>query len=451
MNHYSLAFPNTIKKSLLTLLSCLSIISLVGCNSDSEQAVGKQIEPSACFWVGPYNIDHPERNFAYPDTGANYWHAGYTLPEGASLTLHGEYPYARYISLNSYRADTSPATAITDKDIIADDGSFNPYIQGAERQKQLREYTLAIAQGQPEGELAANTLFDYAEQGSKAVLIYRVYVSDDGENEQGGVELPAVELTLSTGEQLFGQQACDALQVDSDNLEIPLVPKETYAKIRLNPAFDPAKTPAIWRAAYNGAFGIQCNFLGNCEGEPQRQVNFYANADNQYVSTFLNSDFGEVAVTRGKLPKVPNTLSGETIFDESASQVRYWSICQNEYYSQVVTACLFDEELIVDGDGYYTVVTSPRVNKPTNAKLECGFNYLPWTEQGDGFGRVVEGGNNKLNEALLIVRNMLPKADFAQAIQNTSVPGDEYAIMGEYLPTTEYMSLADFEALGCNI
>ncbi|MCG9728302.1 hypothetical protein L1D44_00305 [Shewanella sp. Isolate13] len=63
----------------------------------------------------------------------------------------------------------------------------------------------------------------------------------------------------------------------------------------------------------------------------------------------------------------------------------------------------------------------------------------------------LRGGENKLNEALLIVRNMLPKADFAEAIQNTSVPGDEYAIMGEYLPTTEYMSQADFEALGCEI
>ncbi|ABV85945.1 hypothetical protein [Shewanella pealeana] len=453
MNHYSLTSISYVKKSLLTLISCLSIVSIAGCNSDSdaEPLTGKQIEPSACFWVGPYNIDHPERNFAYPDTGANYWHAGYILPEGASLTLHGEYPYARYISLNSYRADTSPATAITDKDIIADDGSFNPYIQDAERKNQLREYTLTVAQGAAEGELPANTLFDYAEQGAKAVLIYRIYVSDEGEDEQGGVELPAVELTLASGEALFGQQACDALQVDSDNLAIPLVPKETYAKIRSNPAFDPARNPAVWRAAYNGAFGIQCNFLGKCDGEPERKVNFYANADNQYVSTFLNSDFGEVAITRGKLPIVPKTLAGNTVFDESESQMRYWSICQNEYYSQVVTACLFDEELVVDSDGYYTVITSPATSKPSNANAECGYNYLPWTEQGDGFGRVIEGGNNKLNEALLIVRNMLPKAGFAQAIQNTRKPGDEYAIMAEYLPTTEYMSQADFESLGCQI
>ncbi|WP_037410119.1 hypothetical protein [Shewanella fidelis] len=451
MKSYSFLSTRRLAKSLATVLGCLSVALLAGCDSDSgAEELGKQIEPSACFWVGPYNIDHPDRNFAYPDTGANYWHAGYILPEGASLTLHGEYPYARYISLNSYRADTSPATAITDNQILPDEGSYNPFLQGAERQKLQREFTLTLAQGEPDGEIPANTLYDYASLGNKAVLIYRVYVADDGRDGQGGVGLPAVELTLSTGEQLYGQQACDALQVDTDNLAIPLVPKETYAKIRSNPAFDPAKSPAVWRAAYNGAFGLQCNFLGQCGGEPKRQVNYYANADNQYVSTFLDTRLGEVAVTRGKLPKVPNTLAADSIFDEVDSQMRYWSICQNEYYSQVVTACLFDEQLITDEEGYYTVVTSPGATKPSNASIECGYNYLPWTEQGDGFGRVVEGGSNKLNEALLIVRNMLPKADFAEAIQNTQRPGDEFAIMAEYLPTTEYMSQADFEALGCN-
>jgi hypothetical protein len=43
----------------------------------------------------------------------------------------------------------------------------------------------------------------------------------------------------------------------------------------------------------------------------------------------------------------------------------------------------------------------------------------------------------------------LPKEDFSQAIQNTSTPGDEYAVMGDYLPTTEYMSTEEFESLGC--
>ncbi len=435
--------------TLAVICVSLSAVLLNGCDDSTQEVVQKEVTPSPCFWVGPYNIDHPDRNFAYPDTGANYWHAGYKLPSGAKLTLNGQYPHARYISLNSYRLDTSPASSLTDQDIAPDQGAFNPFLQGGDRQHRSRDFTIEVAQGEPDGEEAPNTLYDYVGSGDKSVLLYRIYVTDEGRDGLGDVPLPAVELTLESGEILVGEQACSALQVDIDNLSIPLVPAGTYQQVRANPAVEPAHNPAVWRAAYNGTFGFQCSFLGRCDGMPERQVTFYANADNQYVSTFLNNDFGAVAVTRGKLPSLPKTLASVPIYDEEGSQLRYWSICQNEYYSQAVTACLFDEELTLDDDGYYTVVTSLLADKPTNATNECGHNYLPWTEQGDGFGRVIEGGESRLNEALLIVRNMLPKEDFSQAIQNTSTPGDEYAVMGDYLPTTEYMSTEEFESLGC--
>ena len=457
MHNESLVKTKAILKKTGLGLLCFSVVMLMGCSDDELDSSGnpdveaqKQVTPSPCFWVGPYNIDHPDRNFAYPDTGANYWHAGYILPIGATLKLNGQYPYARYISINSYRADTSPASSLTDRDIEPDQGGFNPYQQDAERQNTSRDFTIALANGTPDGEAPSNTLYDHAEPGDKSTLIYRIYVADEGSDEFGNVELPAVELTLDTGEVLVGEQACSALQVDTDNLAIPLIPAEIYQQVRANPAVEPARNPAVWRAAYNGTFGFQCAFLGRCDGTPERQVTYYANADNQYVSTFLNNDFGAVAVTRGKLPLVPKTLASEAIFDERDSQLRYWSICQNEYYSQMVTDCIYDEQLAIDEDGYYTVVTSLMDDKPLNATSECGYNYLAWTEKGDGFGRMVEGGENRLNEALLIVRNMLPKEDFHQAIQNTSVPGDEYVMMEEYLPTTEYMTRADFESLGCN-
>ncbi|WP_076414248.1 hypothetical protein [Shewanella sp. UCD-KL12] len=457
MHNEGLAKAKTSLKKVGLGLLCSSVVMLTGCNDDdhdnSDELVveePKQVTPSPCFWVGPYNVEHPDRNFAYPDTGANYWHAGYILPAGAKLKLNGEYPYARYISINSYRADTSPASALTDNDIEPDAGSVNPYRQGAERQGVARDFTIELANGEPDGDIPVNTLYDHAEPSAKSTLIYRVYVADEGSDEFGNVALPAVELTLDTGEVLVGEQACSALQVDTQNLAIPLIPAETYQQVRSNPAVQPARNPAVWRAAYNGTFGFQCAFLGRCDGTPERQVTYYANADNQYVSTFLNNEFGAVAVTRGKLPFVPKTLASEAIFDESDSQLRYWSICQNEYYSQMVTDCIYDEQLTVDEEGYYTVVTSLLDDKPLNATNECGYNYLPWTEKGDGFGRMVEGGENRLNEALLIVRNMLPKEDFHQAIQNTAVPGDEYAVMGAYLPTTEYMSRTDFEGLGCS-
>ena len=48
------------------------------------------------------------------------------------------------------------------------------------------------------------------------------------------------------------------------------------------------------------------------------------------------------------------------------------------------------------------------------------------------------------------MRHMLPAADFDNAIQNTSVPGDEVEVLGEFLPKLEYFTKSEFEALGCD-
>ena len=48
------------------------------------------------------------------------------------------------------------------------------------------------------------------------------------------------------------------------------------------------------------------------------------------------------------------------------------------------------------------------------------------------------------------MRNMLPADSFDNAIKNTSVPGDEAEVLGDYLPTIQYFTKAEFEALGCD-
>jgi hypothetical protein len=45
---------------------------------------------------------------------------------------------------------------------------------------------------------------------------------------------------------------------------------------------------------------------------------------------------------------------------------------------------------------------------------------------------------------------MVRAPNFNQAVHNTSVPGDEAEVMGEYLPKGRYFTKAEFEGLGCN-
>lgn len=442
----------------LTLM-CAGSLTLVGCGSgdytptpeDKSLAYGDD-----CFWVGPYIKEDSKSNIAYPDTGATYWHAGYTLPEGASLKLKGEFPYARYMSLNSYRADASPAYAMADNAIVPNQGSINPFVQDANRVNEFRDYELSIEQGMAPETIPDNTLYDSVNTGEKSVLVYRVYVPNQGKDMKGGVSLPQAELTLENGDVLTGGEACEALSSDTDLLPIPKVPAKGYAGLRGygNPAQNSlvkenGKQTVKWKAAYNAVYTNRCSFLDKCEANPERQVNWYANLDNQYVSAFLDNTIKPVVVIRGKLPEIPATLSGVDTYDEHSSQLRYWSICQNEYYSQKVEACLYDEQVTIQPDGKYLIVTSKAADKPSNASAECGIDYLPWSESGDGFA-IVEGRENNEQDALVLVRNMLPVNGFDQAVQNTQTPGDEETVMGEYLPTAEYFTKEEFEALGCN-
>ncbi len=124
-------------------------------------------------------------------------------------------------------------------------------------------------------------------------------------------------------------------------------------------------------------------------------------------------------------------------------------MCQNEYYSQKVTACLYDESLVTDENSRYIVATSLETERPLNARPECGVNFLPWSPEGDGFS-IAPGRANHDSDGYIIVRNMMPQPAFTQAIQNTRAPGDEETVLGDYMPKGRYLSRADFEALGCS-
>jgi len=114
--------------------------------------------------VGPCVKDNQGFNFAYPDTRAVYWSVAYRLPEeGAYITLEADYPLSRYMSYNSYRADTSPAQSLTGRDIVPEFGSINPFIDGNPRHDPQRRYLVSVQPGEPLDEdepSETNTLYD---------------------------------------------------------------------------------------------------------------------------------------------------------------------------------------------------------------------------------------------------------------------------------------------------
>jgi hypothetical protein len=403
--------------------------------------------PSDCAWRGPFVKEHPGHNFAFPDKGAVYWAMGYTMPEGAYVTFEADFPHSRYMSYNSYYPDNAPAQAVADRDIEPALGSVNPYIDGNHRNVVDRRYVLSVLPGEPvdpNAPLPANTLYDYAANGEKARIILRNYVPDKGTTWAGDVGLPRVTLHLN-GDTLQGQDACDALQVSTAPPSPTYFPVDTYELLR--DLYQPAANPPAFRVHYSAPFLVQCDFQGDCTNNPERHVQFYANLDNQYMYSFLDREFGEVAVIRARIPQVPATYEGDEVFFER--ELRFWSICQYEFFSQKVEECLIDEQVQINPDGFFTIVTSRDGDRPSNATEECGVGYLPWPADGDGFA-MIDGKTSDPDASWIMARNMLPADDFDMAIQNATTSGDEMAVLGEFHPRAIYMSKAEFESLGCN-
>lgn len=417
---------------------------LTGCGGSSSSSSSPVPVAQSCFWGGPYVREVPETNIAYPDTGATYWSARFELPPGASLELHGNFPQGRYMSLTSYDGDR-PYSTLSDRDIEPLPGHINPFRTGHPRSESQRSYRVALTEN---ANGASNTVELVR---AESIVLYRVYVADPGLDRQGGQPLPAPVLTLADGRTLEGDAACAELSASREVLEIPMIPAPAYDAMRA--ANNPAMDPPLFRAAYSSAVNIDCSFLNKCaehEQQPaQREVRFYAVLDNQYVYSYVDRAIKPLVVLRGKLPKTPQTR-GASHFDDNGSELRYWSLCQNEYFSQQVNACLYDEQLLLGDNDEYLIVTGLEQDRPSNATDACKVSFLPWPEAGDGRG-LFEGGTNNETDGFLILRNMLPAPGFTQAVQHTTTPGDEAQVMGEYLPDTAYFTVDEFEAFGCDV
>ena len=444
------------------MLITVFTLTAIGLQVSSLDARVKKFPINTPLWAGPYDISiNPELNIAYPDTGAVYWSAKVKLSEGAALKLVGKYAHARYLSINAYNLVTgAPTDALNDTEIIPDPGSDNPFLPGAKRTTDLnRDFTITVLNAHvPEdpSQRMPNTLYAKAGDNGELALVWRIYVPDKNRGITGGVGLPEPHVVLANGDVLDTDASCNALSIDSTTFSPRFLDPQTYYVLREGlalqqygwpypiPGTFPAQNPPVFKKVFNVMDNVTCTylkqFLGMCDPAPDYQVAQYANFDNQYMSVIVNRGHGKLVVIRGKAPVTPETYQ-RVPFMQGDVDLRYWSITSNESIATTrVADGLYDEQLPLDDNGYYTVVVSLPEDRPLNAKIRNGVKWLEWPENGDGAGH--------LDDANLIVRHMLPSSDFEHTIRNVIYPGDEVGVLGSYMPVCQYMSVEDFEALG---
>ncbi len=396
--------------------------------------------------LGLTRLDPTTTNVLALDTNAVYWLGAYAAVPGARVRIEGQFPHSRYMGWNVYDPAGRPIESIADEQIVPDPGSSNPFLPGADRQAQPRDYTLFVEFREPPEHPEPNTLYTGSSRGG--TFWYRVYIPDQGMDRKGGVPLPKVTLEPEDGQGgAPGIAACRELQapyLDGVNERIANAPG--LPDLTDDGEGYPGRDPPNWRLFVNfGRSAIDImfdnetgeDFYDEAQSSPMYQNDgpgFFSNRDIAYVFTGSSRGFGELLVLRGRAPTFADTRDGAPVMP-SGQQLRYWSFCQYEPATQRVIDCLADDRVEVGKNGRYTIVVSTADHRPRNARPECGVTWLPW-------GPTTQG--------LLIYRHMLADPGFAQAIQRIPEPGLERETMGAYYPRGEYLEdERDFERRGC--
>jgi hypothetical protein len=395
----------------------------------------------SCAWQLQGTAD--ETNIAYLDGAASYWMSVLPIPPGGHIEIDGQFPHARYTSLITYDAQTQAIDDIHDTQIKPDRGSSNPFRVDASRNAVHRSYTVQVVNQQvPASGPAQNTLYTENAAGSKsskdeslAIFQLRIYVTDLGDDIDGGVPLPSVSIVTSGGQTTTVPDCPDPTPDTGVN--------GTLAASGSGTAFPslPVSAPPVWHK-YTNLATHELNIYGAgtpipTAGTPTTDQDvgsggFYENPDNNYIYAQMDQTLGQVLVLHAKAPTTPHTSDGEKRM--GSGQLRYWSICTNNPQTTQFYGCTYDEQVPLDEHGYYTIVISTAAARPSNATLACGIAWLP---------------AGALPRTELIMRNMLPSAGFKQAIQNVQV-GHEQQDMGVYYPAGAYYASAlDFERTGC--
>ena len=378
--------------------------------ANNARAAG--VDPGDCAW--PTKADPDRVNVAFPDESARYWITPFTVAPGSSMTIRGRFPDARYLSFHLYEV-SMPLDALADHELVPD-AAGNPFRPGASRADR-GAFTIRVVAGKRPADAPPNTLYAESLNGEpnvSGVIIYRLYLPEG--DEYGGAGLPRVR--YGTGED--GETLAPPLPTCQDP-----VPVESGT---VNDALREVSAPAAARESEAPGWGISRSRPEERQAGPvslRTGGAFFPNFHVVYQSLLARRDQGEVVAFRAKAPTYAQTRGAAAM---PAAQLRYFSICVNDFPTTRYVACLPDDRIAVDADGYFTVVVSDRQHRPQ--ELGPGGNWIPAGPYPDTF---------------VLYRQMLPAPDFAEAI--AFAPSAEAAVQ----PDTRLCTTARFDRDRCGL
>lgn len=405
-----------------------------------------------CAWPVVTNAD--QFNVAYPDTSATYWTTPFQYEPGMTLTIQGEFPQARFFSLNTYDSTfgaftvNGAASALVDYQIDPEPGSANPW-QEAPEESQAEQFTV-VAQDQIPG---TGNVVPIAPTGTPAgslgYLIMRVYLPAGG--DFASVPLPQITASGPAGTTTI--EPCDGSRQTA-----PAVPNSALTQALQQGSDSSAQEQSQAKDPATGGGGP-------CRGSacPARLAFFRAsaaatnavfpNSATAYVSAIMRPRSDRVVVVRGKAPRTPARPAPGTepvVWPQERYQLRYFSLCTNLYrrpWPVVLNTlpngttdpgCRADNETTVNARGRYNYVVA-RERQQRLVERWRSATFVPTANR-----------ERRLRE-LLILRNMLPAPGFARSASNApqnSSPASAAKAMGAYYPRAVSCPVAVYRSGG---
>jgi hypothetical protein len=394
------------------------------------------------WWVqiNPRTDPIGKNNIAFPLDVATYWATEISGSQGSSVTIEGQFPAARYMSLQIYDSNQNVLGDLPDNAINPDPGQNNPYRSGSSAA--LGTYTVQLFFGQQPAEPPANTL--YTGGATPVIVIYRVYYPDDyltNSADLTGGAFPALPTISVAGVAL---PSCPPRPVVNPQTSTVWGRLDQNAFVGVPTALPiPAFNPPLW-------------ILTNTNSSTPD----YPNLDNKYMAALLSRKYltapynNDLVVVQMRAPTFTDTQAGVPPY--ANADMRFWSICTDEPLSTGVVRCMPDDQAS-KVNGLVTFVISDPSNQPSASVLtQWGASWLPWGALApsdyvyDAQENILNNGNGVYYYDFLIYRQTGASPAFIHSIANVSqMPlALQPAAMGEYWPEIGYCKLQDFQTLG---
>lgn len=335
------------------------------------------------------------------------------VPEGGKVVFKGQYLRCRYFAFHPSDFDTNTLPTLVDEDIVPDSGSVNPFCQATEVNS-AQYFTAQLTFNEPPAVPEPNTMYAGkkrdGESNPAVFLLLRTTDSVLGAMPPNstGVPLPSLTVYDADGNIVQTFEKCDPYPPGTD------LPYETTR-------FASLPIPDHRTIVAPEAFNTRSNW-----GLP---YDILASDDILYLNAPYTRRLGDVLVVRGKAlttanpPEVPVYAPG--------LQIRGFTLTNYNFWAGICNDALVDQQLLLDENGYYTVVLSTQENRPANAQDDKGVNWMDWGPYLDG----------QLTFRLLLRQNPLLLKLKAQAHGEIDDPE-----IVEYLPVAKHCSQEQFES-----